>query len=314
MNTVEKTYSVTVIMSTYNGEEYIVEQLNSLMRQINISIYLLVRDDGSSDNTVNIIKKYQSVFAGMIIFEENNIGATKSFHRAAKLAYENFQTDYYSFCDQDDIWEDEKLIKAIKELEKTDSYRPAMYFSNLMMVNNSKEKLGMLLDDSIVSKSRKNPMAAIYTYGCTCVFNSIALNKFICLKDRYQYIYHDNWLYSICVFLGTVIYDNKSYILYRQTGKNVSGEKKTGIMEWLNRMIKLKYLSGDKRIYESIAINLLAEFINDLYNEDIILLKEISNYRFKLSDKFKLIFNKRMYTKKLSKNICILGRICINRL
>lgn len=308
-------YKVTVIMSTYNGHKYIKEQLDSLIKQKDVLINLFIRDDGSSDDTVSIVKSYAEKFNDLKVIQEKNIGATASFHRAARLALNvGEETDYYAFCDQDDIWQEKKLITAINIISKKDGNKPNLYFSNLMMMNNNGELQGLLLNNDLVSDSRYNALAAIYTYGCTCVFNRTALEKFCCLDEKLNYIYHDNWLYSICSFLGNVWYDSESYLLYRQTGENVSGQKKTGISVWGQRFLKIFKLSEDKRIYESIALGLLLSFEKELLPEDIILLNQIKNYRHSIVDKMALITSKRMKTSNISKNLCIIGRIILGRL
>ncbi|MDB2103246.1 glycosyltransferase [Clostridium paraputrificum] len=306
-------YSITIIMSTYNGNAYIAEQLDSLLNQKDVSINLFVRDDGSRDNTVEIINSYKDQFNKVVIVKEENIGATASFHRAAKLAFEEGEkTEFYAFCDQDDIWLREKLITGINKICNRNANRPNLYFSNLIMVDNEHNHLGVLIDDKLVSCSRENALAAIYTYGCTCVFNRIALEKFCHISEDKNFIYHDNWLYSICSFLGTVYYDKQSFINYRQTGKNVSGVKKSGLALWKHRVKKIFDLKNDNHLYESIADELLKQHYDELDSNDILLLKHITRYRAYWRDKIALITSKRMRTRSFTKNICIMGRILLN--
>lgn len=308
-------YYVTVILSTYNGHAYISQQLDSLINQKGVIINLFVRDDGSKDDTVAIIKSYSEKFNSVQIVEEPNVGATASFHRAARLALEKCErTDYYAFCDQDDIWLEDKLISGIETIAIESDDKPNLYFSNLMMMNNDGELLGMLIDDSLVSCCRYNALAAIYAYGCTCIFNRVALQKFCMLSKEDYYIYHDNWMYAICSFLGTIKYDSESHIRYRQTGHNVSGEKKSGVKLWIHRINLLLFHTEDKRIYESIARALINCFSDDLNKEDACFLELLCNYRKSIKSKIQLLFSRRMKTKDLQKNICIVGRILINRL
>lgn len=311
---VEKKERVTVIMSTYNGSEFIREQLNSLTKQQCVEINLVIRDDGSKDDTVEIIKSYSSKFNNIIVEQGENLGATLSFYEAANIALSQSElTEYYAFCDQDDIWLDNKLINGIKNI-KNNMEEPSLYFSNLRMINNKKENIGLLLDDKIVSKDRYNALASIQTYGCTCVFNRLALEKFIKITDEKKYIYHDNWMFSICAFLGYIYYDKEAYINYRQTGKNVSGDKKRGIELLKQRILKIRRLKNDEKIYESIAYELLKNFYNELRDEDKIFLTMIRDYRKNIVYKIKLIFLKRLKTNSISKNICIIGRILLNSL
>lgn len=307
-------YPVTIIMSTYNGTKYLKEQLDSLLNQQGVSINLFVRDDGSKDDTIKLLNLYADKFNSMKIIPEDNIGATASFHRAAKLAFEDVETEYYAFCDQDDIWLSDKLLSGIRIIGKEKRNRPNLYFSNLMMVDNSGNLLGNLLDDRVVSCKRYNALASIGTYGCTCVFNRSALEMFCRLDESKNYIYHDNWLYSVCVFLGSAFYDKESHIRYRQTGENVSGNKKIGVAVWVGRLKTLFRLKSDKRIYESIAKELLANFDKELQPDDKEFLTCVANYRNSFKEKWKLLISKRMRTSSVSKNVCIIGRIILGRL
>lgn len=302
---------LTVLMSTYNGSKYIEQQLESLISQTGVLINLIVRDDGSHDNTISILEKYKSKFNTLTIYAEKNIGATASFYKLLEYALLSKKTEYYAYCDQDDIWLADKLINGINAIENFDSSKPNLYFSNLMMMNNDKELLGMLLDDKAISSNRSNALASIGTYGCTCIFNRVALEKISQLDEASHYIYHDNWTYSVCVFLGNVYYDSNSYIRYRQTGENVSGTKKTGVANWLNRISKIFKLKNDKRIYESIASNLIELFDDDLRDDDKVLLNQICTYREDFKNKIRLVFSKRMKTNRFSKNVCIIGRILL---
>lgn len=307
-------YVVTIIMSTYNGDKYIKEQLDSLLVQEDVIINLLIRDDGSTDNTISVAELYRNKFNHFKIIKGTNVGATESFFYAAKFAlYDEFKADFYAFCDQDDIWLPNKLITAIQKIYKKNMNSPVLFFSNLMMMNEKGELIGKLLDDTIVSCDKYNAMAAIYTYGCTCVFNGAALEKFCCLQEQRK-IFHDNWLYAVCVFLGETIYDEYPYIYYRQTGKNVSGDKKSGMALWTQRVKKIFNPINDEHIYENIAINLIKYFQDEIDIDDRVLLEHILNYRKNFRDKLFLLLSKRMKTKKMSKNICIKGRILLNRL
>ena len=305
--------TITVLLSTYNGERYIQDQLDSLLAQP-FKINLLVRDDGSSDSTVTIIEQYKKRFNEIIIMEEHNVGATNSYHLLANEAVRQYaDCDYFAFCDQDDIWLENKISVAIEKLSELDQGKPALYFSNLLMVDNDLNRLGMLLDNKAVSHNRYNALASVLTYGCTCVFNREALKCFCRLDKEHYSIFHDNWIYSVCVFLGTVIYDENSYILYRQTGNNVSGTKQVGLKLWLQRIKNIFFEKGSYRVYENIARQLLIYFKVQLQNDDVEYLNLFLGYRKKFTNKINLLFSRKTKTRRLSKNICIIGRIILNR-
>lgn len=95
------TKSVQVVMSTYNGEKYLKEQIDSILSQEGVDVRLYIRDDGSSDRTTDILASYQE-HKNVKIEKGNNLGFAKSFLTALD---ECDEADYYAFSDQDDVWE-----------------------------------------------------------------------------------------------------------------------------------------------------------------------------------------------------------------
>ena len=130
--------NVLVLMSTFNGERFIDEQLISLLNQKNIKLKILIRDDGSSDRTVSILKKYKKRYPSIKLILGNNIGAKFSFldliHEALKL---KMKYDYYAFCDQDDYWKKEKLITAINKLQILNNNSPNLYLGQTQLVDSN---------------------------------------------------------------------------------------------------------------------------------------------------------------------------------
>lgn len=308
-------YIVNILMSTYNGADYICEQLDSLYDQIGIIVNLFVRDDGSTDNTIELIEHYRNKFHSIKIYKEHNIGATRSYYALSrKVLSENVPCEYYAFCDQDDIWKKDKVIKGILALKDMNSKKPLLYYTNLTILDEKGYKKGLLLNKNSKSTSRKNGLASIGAYGCTCIFNKPALEKFCDIRNCSEHIYHDNWLYAVCVFLGEIYYDDESHILYRQTGLNVSGKKKQGIWVWGQRIQKVLNLSEEKNLYEDIASELIFCFKNSLRKKDINFLELFLKYRYDMKCMIRLLFSRRMKVKSVSKNICIMGRILLKKI
>lgn len=122
--------NVLVLMSVYNGEFYLQEQIDSVLEQKDIDVHLLIRDDGSSDNSVNIIKMNAYKDSRVRLIEGENIGCTKSFMALCKEALScAVKYDFYSFCDQDDIWFENKLVKSVSVLSSFDSHAPCLYMA-----------------------------------------------------------------------------------------------------------------------------------------------------------------------------------------
>lgn len=207
--------SVNIILSTYNGSLYIKEQLESLYAQDYPNIKIYVRDDGSSDSTLEILKA-ESDKGRLTLFDGRNIGIFNSFLELLKLSG---SADYYALCDQDDVWLSNKISKAISKLK--DQRSPSLYCSSLMLVDSQLNELKLFAyDDSI---GFKNSIFSNCATGCSCVFNSTLKDLFLRTKDPSKIIMHDWWLYMIASAFGEVIYDKESYILYRQHAHNQIG-------------------------------------------------------------------------------------------
>ena len=221
--------NVAILMSTYNGEKYIDAQIESIFKQVHCSIDLYVRDDGSTDNTVMKIKKWND--KRIHIIAGKNIGTSRSFCEllfSVPIIY-----DYYAFADQDDIWRENKLIKAIEKLEGMDDRKPNLYYSALKCVDNEMhfikfQKIGFPVSFEF------SLIRSVFP-GCTMVFNKETL---LLLKDNHVHnqIMHDQFVYQVVSGVnGDIIYDNESFINYRLHGNNVSD-----FSSYKKRLIKLK--------------------------------------------------------------------------
>ena len=102
---IENTRRTCVLLSSYNGEKYLAEQIDSLLHQEGIILNVIIRDDGSTDNTIGIIQKYVEKYPSLInlISSNGNVGVSRSFILLLKYAF-SMKFDYYFFCDQDDFW------------------------------------------------------------------------------------------------------------------------------------------------------------------------------------------------------------------
>ena len=129
---------VAVIMSTYNGEKFIREQLDSILNQTYKNIEIVVRDDGSSDGTVAIIKEYMQKYPNIVLHEGENLGFIKSFFELLNLA----DADYYSYADQDDVWLENKIELAVNSLKQLDETKPNMAFGNSDYYNEDMKLIG----------------------------------------------------------------------------------------------------------------------------------------------------------------------------
>ena len=213
-----KMKKVQVLMSTYNGQTYLKKQIESILEQTYPNIELLVRDDESSDHTIDILRDYEERYENIKVIYGKNIGVNGSFFYL--LAQSN--SDYLAFSDQDDIWLPEKIQNAV---EKLDYYTvPALYAGNKILIDQN---------DSIIKENNKkkkkpsfsNALIENICTGCTIVMNKkLADNLKIHIPK--QAILHDWWCYLVASYLGIVVYDEQAYILYRQHGNNIIGQNR----------------------------------------------------------------------------------------
>jgi rhamnosyltransferase len=274
--------NVQILLSTYNGEKYLKEQLDSLIEQIGVNISILVRDDGSTDSTKEILEHYQK--KGFLIwYSGENLQPAYSFFDLMKKAS---LTKYYAFCDQDDVWDNNKLIVAVEELKKFDPEIPSMYFSkaklvdeNLNEICNGRYPIGKFTFGTALIRNNVT--------GCTLVLNRKLLEQANHYTPQYV-LMHDHWVYLVCLALnGNVVYDPVSHIKYRQHVGNVCG----GNNSLLNRY-KSSGFNDLRRIRYKIAVELFENYHEVIPDNNLELLKKFINYSNSFQDKLSLIFDK----------------------
>lgn len=209
---------ILVMMSTYNGEVYLREMIDSIYAQEGCEVELWVRDDGSSDNTMKILEEYANT-SNLKYYTGENLRSAGSFYDL--LMKVPMEYDYYACCDQDDFWEKDKLITAVSRFKKEDMEKPCLYYSGQKIVD---EKLNLLYEHNI--ETRRSVYANFLfnqVAGCTMVINKTLL-EVARMNPKAKPSMHDSYLYRLCAALGGIFYiDSCGKILYRQHGNNVVG-------------------------------------------------------------------------------------------
>lgn len=210
---------VIVLIATFNGEKYLEEQLQSLVKQENVHVEILVRDDGSTDGTLQILKRWKD--AGKINwYQGEHLNVQYGFYDLMEHS-KMMDTDYYAFCDQDDVWDQDKLYVATKALDKIEKNTPGLYYCGQRLVD---EKLNFLSDHTLnETRNLKTRFILSDIAGCTAVFNKALLYKILEYKPRYM-LMHDTWSLKVCLAVGgKVIIDTQAHMSYRQHGNNAVG-------------------------------------------------------------------------------------------
>ncbi|MCD8052483.1 MAG: glycosyltransferase [Lachnospiraceae bacterium] len=279
---------VTVLMSTYNGEKYLKEQIDSILSQVDVDVRLVIRDDGSTDNTVGVIKEYSQRNSNVEFTVGKNIGYANSFLTLIQMAGDS---DYYAFSDQDDIWKKNKLSTAV---DKINGIPYVVYASNLEMVSENGEFIAMKRFDnfkgSVGGVLSRNRLA-----GCTMVFGKDVKETITPVLDNLIHFNtfnygHDGWL-LLCAILygGQIVVDENSYIRYRRHESAVTSSH-GGLKKRLKNELRIFWNKDNKRV--RIAGFLLESFSADseVMKQKAEVLRRITKYRKSLGMRCKLLF------------------------
>ncbi|SYX86444.1 glycosyltransferase family 2 protein [Paenibacillus alvei] len=232
---------VQILLSTYNGEKFLAEQLDSLLQQTYSKLLIAIRDDGSTDQTKNIIQEYTKKYPDKIKFYcEKNTGVIPSFFKLLS-DYILEEADYVCFCDQDDVWMPEKLERAIKSLERSSKDIPMMYVTSTQMVTEALEPLNVWPPVPRRQPTFYNALIENIAVGATIMMNRSAVHKLQShMPNLEKIVMHDWWTYLVISAFGNVIYDEVPSIYYRQHQSNVIGGQKGFIDKWVKKWSNYK--------------------------------------------------------------------------
>lgn len=239
---------VAVLMATYNGERYLAEQLDSLLRQTYSDVDIYIHDDGSKDNTQQIAERYASEHGNIHILHYSACGGPCAnfmslLHRV--------EADYYFFCDQDDVWIETKIEHSLDAMKKAEAQNPS--------------KPVLLCTDLCVSDVNLHPIApSMWRYmnihpellrtfdemagnnlvtGCTMLINRLA-SQSVCMPMNHATM-HDAWIHlSVIKHHGVVIALQESTVLYRQHGANEVGATAYSRLNIIYRLQNLRRVAG----------------------------------------------------------------------
>ena len=300
--------NIQVLISTYNGEKYLRELIESVLNQDIKQLTLIIRDDGSNDNTLEILNGYSNK-RDIKIFSEKNIGVVQSFFKLLKLSSPN--SDYYAFCDQDDIWMRDKLSRAINSLDKFPKEIPLMYCSRTILVN---DKLKIIRYSKIPRRqpSFRNALVENIATGCTIVINKSA-RKLILKQIPLSALMYDWWVYLTLSAFGKVIYDVEPRILYRQHSSNTIGVETNFIRKWNGRF--KRFIKRGKKLPISQQVNEFQKIYGMILPEDKEkILNKFINSRKTLISRIFYAFNSEVFRQSLVDDIILRILIIFNRI
>ncbi len=259
---------ITVLLATYNGEKHLRAQLDSLLAQTYSDFKILIRDDGSTDDTLSIISEYKQKHADKIslLLGEPTGSACGNFSRL----FDEADDDYIMFCDQDDVWLPEKIEKTLcfmQECEAQHPNTPILVHSDLRVVDG---KLNTICDSFFAFQQIPQDRVTLsrllvqnYVTGCTMMINRRL--KTLCGSIPKECAMHDWWLVLVCALFGEIVCINTPTMLYRQHGGNQVGAKAAKGIGFIKR--KLQTLDRVRDNYNATYIQ--AQILLKRYRDDI---------------------------------------------
>ncbi len=289
---------IDVLLATYNGEKYIKEQIDSILKQTYKNIRLIISDDCSTDNTVRILEEYKEKDNRIEIYTQTeNLGVVKNIEFLLKKV----ENELYMLSDQDDVWLPEKIEKSIKTLKEQNA---DLVFGDLVVVDKDLNTIYpsfgdfMLLNDKIKKYIGTNKINYLYNCvtGCTVLSKKNLIEKILPFPTTSKYLIHDFWIGLIVSINGKMAYMPEKYIKYRQHGNNEVGTKKVSHeMENLEEIREL-FINVKLGVFKSYVEN------NEKFPEDLQKLNvQVLEYFEMLEKKKKINFRKWMVFHKLYK-------------
>ena len=280
---------VLVLMSTYNGAIYIRQQIDSIFAQKDVGIDLVVRDDGSKDNTAEIINELKKSHPNIQLLLGSNKGFVGSFSELVGYACRDTSAKFYAFVDQDDVWYPDKLQVACKKLSEYPENVPSLFCSNSDIIDSNGHRTGKKFKDYTPHFTRGNVLMYPLMQGCSMVFNRKALELYY--ENQPCISYHDRWMYLICHFLGNVYYEPHPLFAYRVHGNNALGI--VGHYTFFQKCLRLWNMFFKIQVSKYYAMN--KEFYNVfshmLCERDIRLFIHYLSYKNTFKSKFYLLFS-----------------------
>ncbi|HZH68357.1 MAG TPA: glycosyltransferase family 2 protein [Chitinophagales bacterium] len=217
---------VDILLATYNGSDFLDEQLESIFQQDYKSFRLIIRDDGSTDDTLNVLYKWQGIHPQrieIITDELGNLGPTQNFSRLM----EHSEAPYICFSDQDDKWLPQKLSKQVKKIQSLEQKNPSkgiLVFSDLILCNEELE----VISPSLIDYDKLDP-SAIKThqllmqnvpYGCATIINRALLRASSPIHSKA--LLHDHWLALVASLVGVIGFIDEALLFHRIHQRNAS--------------------------------------------------------------------------------------------
>lgn len=278
---------IAILMSTYNGQKYVDEQLKSLSNQtLKDDMTVYIRDDGSVDDTVKIVESWMTKL-NIVLYKGDNIGPANSFWNL--FMNSEIQGDYYAFCDQDDIWDENKIQKGVEALENFNS-DAALWCSNCRLIDADSIVIDEKMYKQQLTFSIISQLVSGTIQGCAMMFNN-SLRKYVYGKKITKFPMHDYVMITYAIAAGRVIYDSTPSFSYRIHSNNVVANEGKSKIKHITDSVN-KWFSKE-HIYEnsSFAKRILEDNIDYLDQETVDYINNLVNCKKSFAHRLKIVKN-----------------------
>ena len=233
---------IVILLATYNGAQYLQEQLDSIERQTHIDWTVLASDDGSSDDTKVMIDVFASKVGRSKVQQVTGPQQGFASNFLSLVCHPNLTADAYAYCDQDDIWLQDKLARAARFLAGVPSDVPALYCSRTQYVDQENHPLGLSLPYARPAVFA-NALVQNIASGNTMVFNDATRKLLVQAGPQVDIDLHDWWTYMLVTGMGgKVLFDQTPSVRYRQHPNNLWGMNTSLKSQWM----RIKKLFGGR--------------------------------------------------------------------
>ena len=262
---------VIILLAAYNGENYIADQIESIINQDYKYWKLIISDDCSTDNTFTICKAYEEKDARILAIRQNrNYGALENFNKLICFAKENYHEKYFMFSDQDDVWYSDKISSCIVRIDMIKDKMPLLLYTSKQYVDANLNLLNVVIkgEESI---KLSNLLHQNMAYGCTMLFNDSLCDLINDIPK--DFINHDHYIMFTAFLFGKALFYQRKTLLYRQHTKNVSGNIYRSV---LSKIFSREDIKKNVELF-FFTVNYCCKYINLLNQEERKMILDIQN-------------------------------------
>lgn len=278
---------ISIAMCTYNGERFIEEQLESILNQTYKNFELIITDDGSIDDTKNIIKKYIKTDNRIKLYEnKSNLGFVKNFEKAISLC----TGEYIALADQDDIWKETKLEVFLNKIKDN-----VLIYSDATLINDNSKIIGKNLitptNNLVRGKCNKAFLLTNCVSGNTLMFKEELIPYILPIPSTVSF--HDVWIAFVASTYGSMTYIKDNMTYYRRYSEQITKSREKNYKNFFDRLEQKRELklNGSKVAVKNLEAFLELKILKD--KETIKLIKLLIKH---YQDYEKIFFNFELNT------------------